>query len=60
MVERLKTMGLPPVQRSKVMETFHDAGEAEALEQAEGYLTSSRNEIANAKAAAKLLCGMEL
>lgn len=60
MVEKLKAMGLGRVQRALVMETFHDAGEKEALEQAEGYLVAHRRQVADAEIAARRLCGLVL
>jgi hypothetical protein len=60
MVAKLKGMGLCQSQRSKVMETYRDAGEAEALEQANGYVQQECIQVANAKAAANALCGMNL
>ncbi|MDP4028548.1 MAG: hypothetical protein Q8P42_06220 [Gallionella sp.] len=60
MVEKLKEMGLCQSQRSKVMETYRDAGEEEALEQANGYVHQERVQIENAKAAANVFCGMRL
>lgn len=59
-IEHLKALGLGSTQRSKVMETFRDAGEAEALEQAAGYLQQERREIAGSKAAANALFGMKI
>lgn len=60
MVTKLKGIGLCQSQRVKVMETYRDAGEAEALEQANSYVRQERNQVANAKAAANALCGMNL
>ena len=60
MVEKLKGMGLCRIDRSKVMETYRDAGEVEALEQANGYLERDRIGLANAKAAAEALCGIKI
>ncbi len=60
MIEKLKDMGLCQIERSKVMETYRDAGEADALEQADGYVRQHHICMANARAAANVLCGMNL
>lgn len=58
--ERLKEMGLGQQDRRKVMETFHDAGEKEALEHANGIIARSNAALAGAKQAARNLCGIDI
>lgn len=60
MISSLKAMGLKQPDREKVLATFRDAGQAEALEQARGYVARSAAQLAGAKAAARQLFGMSI
>jgi hypothetical protein len=60
MVDRLKAMGLGQHDRRKVLETFRDAGEKEALEQANEIVARSKTQIAEAKQAAHDLFGINI
>lgn len=60
MVEHLKAMGLCTIDRAKVMETYRDAGQDEALEQAERHVAIGNAAVARAKAGAATLCGVVL
>lgn len=60
MVKCLKEMGLGQQQRSKVMATFRDAGEEEAIEQAQELLAGDQAAIAGAKQAARTLLGIKI
>lgn len=57
MVAKLKEMGLPQTDRSKVLETFRDAGEKEALEQANEILQRRAKQIAAAEKAMNSIMG---
>lgn len=58
--ERLKKMGLGQQDRRKVIETFHDAGEKEAMEHANDIIARSNANLAAAKQAARDLCGIDI
>ena len=60
MIETLKGMGLSKIEREKCIETYRDVGEAETLEQARGYVAAKERQLADAKSAAKTLCGISL
>lgn len=52
MITHLKAMGLCASDRAKVMETYRDAGQDEALEQAERHVAIGNAAVARAKAGA--------
>lgn len=60
MVERLKALGLCQHDRRKVIDTFRDSGEKEAMEQANDIVARTKAEIAGAKQAARDLCGIHI
>jgi len=60
LVERLKEMGLGRHDRSKVLETFRDSGEKEALEQANEIVARTKADLAGAKQAARDLCRIDI
>lgn len=57
MTAKLKEMGLPQTDRAKVMETFRDAGEKEAMEQANNILLRRAKQIAAAEKAMNSIMG---
>lgn len=60
MVEHLKAMGLCTIDRAKVMETYRDAGQDEAIEQAESYVTANKAAVTRAKAGMAIWSGMKI
>jgi len=58
--DRLKGMGLGSQDRRKVIETFHDSGEKEAMEHANDIIARSNAALAGAKQAARDLCGIDI
>lgn len=60
MVAHLKAIGLCASDRAKVMETYRDAGEDEALEQARRYVVAGQSAVAGARAGAAAWCGIRI
>lgn len=60
MVSHLKALRLGQVERSNVMETFRDAGQAEALEQAHNYVVARKTATTRTKAAVRMLLGITI
>ena len=59
MVAHLKAMGLCTRDRAKVMETYRDAGQDEAIEQADSYVTTSKTAVTRAKVGMEAWTGMQ-
>ena len=60
MIVHLKGMGLKQLEREKVLATFRDAGQAEALEQASEHMARSAAQLSGAKATAQQLFGINI
>ncbi len=59
-IERLKAMGLGDWEREQCCATYRDAGEAEAIEQAERYNARRQAQVDGARLAARALCGLNI